>query len=129
MSTNLSTDHNKKKKFLLKFLETDGAQGMESAENEASDLMFDSDIPEGVVQNPSEARKNAGSRPPELNRRLPIGAEPDAPRTQRQPMSMEPRPVASTQSAQTPRLMKVLIDGGVVTYEQVKQALEIQKTS
>ena len=128
MSTNNGTT-DKKNNILLPFTNSGKKEKRNGSDGKNPDLLFDSDIPESdgapappslqTTQPPADRGKRNGNPGP-------IGRQP------REPITMDSRqtPITSpAYSSQTPRLMKVLIENGIVSYDQVKQALDIQQSS
>jgi type IV pilus assembly protein PilB len=111
-------NESKKKNVLLTFMNSSEKPPSERTKDQASNLLFDSDVPEG-------AGKSSNLYPQGL---VPQGG--NAP-VGKQGKGEEPQRPAAAQgvSAQTPRLMRVLIENGIVTHDQVKKALDIQQTS
>jgi type IV pilus assembly protein PilB len=107
MSTNNVNE--KKKNVLLTFLSSAEKSPGEGSREQAPNLLFDSDVPEGTP-----GKQKSPSFP------FPVpGKGEDHQRST----------AASAGTSQAPRLMKVLIENGIVTYDQVKQALDIQQGS
>jgi len=127
-----STD-NKKKNILLTFLNSEEKPTDDNPQGQAANLLFDSDVPEGSGQSatspssqqPLITQPSANGGKVANRNKLSSNAL-----STKEPVKIDGQQKQSsptTQSAQTPRLMKVLIENGIVSYEQVKQALDIQQ--
>lgn len=128
MSTSYSAENNKKKNFLMTFLNSGEGESPQEREGLDSGLLFDSDVPEGSAP---PVRLNSLPDRGAL-RQAPIGRSKDGGKPPRDQANVNAIPIPASPpvtESHTPRLMKGLIENGYVTYEQVKQALDIQQST